>query len=437
VCGDGSIDAAEVRGALRTLVRKSMITTDRTAGTTRFTMLATLADYAQHRCNEHAENAPAEERHASWFASFSREVRAGMESPAEATWLSAAAREVDNLERAARWACANGEYDILGGVGSCLPVLLEARVPPGIDAWIELALASLPPDHPARLDYGYAAAYLTLFRGDLHGWRDVYVDAVADVVVTERGQMLPRSFHLISSFFLGDMETVIRESPDVIDMAYALGDQRMGGSLTGDLGLALLFTGETERAWEVANELQDRMERSGVPTGLAWSLYLLGELSSGSDPDAAIEYLEESVEYGLSVDSQFIVGISLIALAATAGRHGAYETAIDAMYRCVRLWHAAGNRPQFWTAMRNLVEILHRLGHDQDALTLHLATEAAADQAPELFGPYGELYRSVAAEIAAALTDAERAAATHRARQLDYHETAMYALDLLSGDLAP
>jgi len=436
VCGDDEGDGIDVRSALRTLVRKSMITTDRTAGATRFTMLETLRGYARHRCGELPENAAAEERHAHWFASFAEETYAGLAGPAEADWLTAAVREVDNLERAASWACANARYDVLGSVGMCLPALLESKSPPGISGWIDQALAVLPDDHPARLHYGYAAGYQVLFGGDLQGWRTVYDDAIAGVATTERAEILRNAFRLISAFFLGDMETVIADSSEASEAAYAIGDQRLGGSLATDLGLALYFTGETERAWAVADELRVRAEASGIPTVLAWSLYLLGELTSASDPERALEYLEESVEYGVSIDNQFVVGISLIALASTAGRHDEVDVALDAMYRCVKLWHGAGNRPQFWTAIRNLVEILHRLGYDWEALTLHLVTESAADQAPQLFGPYGDMYRDIVDDVNNTLGETDRMSAAHRAHTMGYQDTAIFAQETLTGIIA-
>ncbi len=432
VCGDDTIEATEVRAALRTLVRKSMITTDRTSGSTRFTMLETLGRYARHRWTELPGGAEAEARHARWYASFSEEAFRGLSSPAEAQWLATATRELENLERAATWAAAHEEFDVLGSVAVCLPTLLESKSPPGIDAWIELALRVLPPDHPGRFDYCFAAAYLTIFRGDLHGWQDVVDSGTAGLADTERARVMRDAFRLIAAFFLGDMHVVIADSEAATEAAYALGEQRLAGSLAADLGLALSFTGETERAWEVAEQLRTRAESSGVATALAWSMYLLGELSSASDPMKALEYLEESVEYGLSIDNQFVVGISLIALASTAGRNDQADVALDAIYRCVKLWHGTGNRPQFWTAIRNLVEILHLVGFDREALTLHLATEAASDQAPKLFGPYGDLYLSIATAIGDAVGEADRAAAAHRARRMDYHDTAMYALEVVT-----
>jgi predicted ATPase/class 3 adenylate cyclase len=432
VCGDETIGVGEVRTALRTLVRKSMITTDRGTGSTRFTMLETLRGYARHRCTELPGRAETEERHARWYASFSEEAFNGLSSPAEAKWMAVAIQELENLERAAMWAAAHEEFDVLGSVAVCLPTILESKSPPGIETWIELALDVLPPDHPGRFDYCFAAGYLTVFRGDLVGWEAVIDAGLAGLAHTERAKVMRDGFRLIAAFFLGDMDVVIADSEAASEAAHALGERRLAGSLVADLGLALFFTGEPERAWEVAEKLRTRAESSGVATSLAWSMYLLGELSSASDPMMALEYLEESVEYGLSIDNQFVVGISLIALASTASRNDQADVALDAIYRCVKLWHGTGNRPQFWTAIRNLVEILHLVGFDREALTLHLATEAASDQAPKLFGPYGDLYLSIATAIGDAVGDADRAAAAHRARRMDYHDTAMYALEVLT-----
>ncbi len=432
VCGDDTIDAIAVRNALRTLVRKSMVTTDRSTGSTRFTMLETLRGYARHRCTELATNAAAEERHARWYASFSEDAFGGLSSPAEAQWLAAAIRELENLERAATWAATNEEFDILGSVAVCLPTILESKSPPGVEGWIDLALSVLPADHPGRFDYCFAAGYLAVFRGDLHGWKTVIDVGIAGLAHTPRAKVMRDGFRLIAAFFLGEMDVVIGDSEEASEAAYALGEHRLAVSLAADLGLALFYTGETDRAWEVAEALRTRAESSGIATTLAWSMYLLGELTSASDPTMAVEYLEESVEYGVSIDNQFVVGISLIALASTAGRNDQTGVALDAIYRSVKLWHGAGNRPQFWTAIRNLIEILHRIGHDREALTLHLASEAAADQAPKLFGPYGDLYRRIAAETADAVGDADRAAAAHRSRRMDYHDTATYALAVLT-----
>jgi len=430
VCGEVDLDEPSVRSALRKLVRKSLVAPERSGEATRFTMLETLRRYAEQRCREEPSNASAEARHAGWFGTFARDAAAGMQSPSEAQWQQRIVREADNMERAARWAAENEATDALGELGACLPPLLESNMLPGVEAWINLALDTLPTDHPGRLHYAYAASYLALFGGDIHGWRDGFESATADLKTHPRVMAARDAFGLISAFFIGDIETVRQATPAALEALYDQGDQRTAGSLEVDLGLAHLFTDHIGEARRVADEFHQRAVAGGIPSVLAWSLYLLGEVSAGSDPDMAVHHFEESVENAVAVGGHFVAGLSLIAMAATAARNDDTSTAIDAMYRAVRLWYAAGNRPQFWTAIRNLVQILHRLGQNEEAYRLQLATEAAADKAPELFGPYGDLHRQVVAEIEASLPDSERTA-IQRSSDLDYAATATFAIELL------
>jgi hypothetical protein len=133
----------------------------------------------------------------------------------------------------------------------------------------------------------------------------------------------------------------------------------------------------------------------------------------------------------VSIGNDFVAGICLIVLAATAGRHGDHDAALDAMQRCIPLWHGTGNRPQFWTAIRNLVEILHQLGEDDEACTLHAACEAAAGQAPEIFGPLGQHYLDVIDAVTAGLDDDVIADAARKGSALGYHDTAHHAIDVV------
>jgi hypothetical protein len=104
----------------------------------------------------------------------------------------------------------------------------------------------------------------------------------------------------------------------------------------------LQFSGDPDAAWAVANDLHERAESWGIPSALAWSLYLLGELNSAGDP-----------------------------------------------------------------------------------------TEAAAGQAPEHFGPFGDHYLDVVQRTVEHLDAGEATRALRQGGALDYHATAAYAIDLL------
>ena len=432
VCGDEGIEDSAVLAALRTLVRKSMVTTERSEDVTRFDLLETLRTFAAHRLVDRDDIAATSDRHARWYAGFSEAAHAGASTPDEGTWLRRMMREVENLERAAEWACASRDFALLGELATCLPVLLESRIPPGIDGWIDLALGTLPATHPARIDYAEASAYRGMFRGDIEGAVPAFDEATKSVADDPRLGFVREAFRLIAAFFLGDLETVIRDSPAAIDESIETGDLRRAGSLGSDLGLALLFSGDRDGAWSVAEDLREPMEESGVPSVLGWYQYFLGELTAEHDPAAAIDHLEEAVEHAVDTENDFVAGISLIAMAATAGRNDRIDTALDAMDRAIRLWYGIGNRPQFWTAIRNLVEILHRIGRDDEAMVFHAAVEADAAHAPNLFGPYGDLYRDVVASVTDTLAG-DAAALAAEGGALDYAATANRAVSLISG----
>lgn len=302
---------------------------------------------------------------------------------------------------------------------------------PEMEEWISDALGVLPPDHPARIEYAHAAGHSTMFRGDLEAGPRVFAEATVGLAGDPQVDLLHRYLILVTAFFSGDVDRVIADSADAMDEAYSLGLGRVGAAIGADLALALLYSGDEAAARRIASEVTAFGDESGNPSILAWARYAEGEIEADSDPVAAIELLEEAVEFGITVDNEFVAGIALIALASTAGRQGDLVTALDGMERCLPLWRAAGNRPQMWTAVRNLVEILSKMHMNADALTLHAAVEADAQHASELFGPYGDRYRSIVERITDEFGPDAAAKAMADGRALSYSEAAGFALEAI------
>ena len=432
VCADGDLSQDQVTSSLRTLARKSMIITDRSSGTTRFAMLETLRRFSEQRLLETPDHTGVEERHAEWFADLSTTAYHGMTGPDEARHLALLLTELPNVQKASRWACAHERFHITFKIGTCLSHLVASKMRPGMLDWVHDALALLPPEHPARLDYGFAVAYQALFTGDLKGAANVFALATKDVKDRDKAEAVFSYFELVGRFFVGEMDFVIQHSEDVLDRLYAAGLTRIGGTIGTDLALALFYTGDVDEARRVASIVNGRAVQSGNPTLLAWAAYLQGELDADTKPAEAIETLEEAVEYAITIGNEFVAGISLIALAATASRHGDSAIALEALERCIHLFSGAGNRPQFWTAVRNLVEVLHRVGADRDALVMHAAAEADSEHAPEVFGPIGDRYRGMVDDIAESLGTRDAAEATRQGQSLEYSDAVVFALDTIS-----
>ncbi len=432
VCGDDDRDAFVVSDALRVLVRKSMVVTDRSSGTTRFGMLETLKAYSDHRLSEDPDRDVIEARHAAWFASLSNDSGIGMAGPDEAEHLHTLVSDLENIRAACAWASEHDRLDLVEAIGACLPPLIISRMRAGMDDWAREGLAALPIDHPARVDYAFVVGYAAMFNGDLTGASPAFANATSAIADLERTEVTTRYFDLVSAFFRGDLEQTIRDTEQVMNIAWSIGELRVAGAIGSNLALSLLYTGNRPEALRIANDLASRADGWGNPSLLGWSRYILGEIEASSDPARAVELLEESVEYSVSVDNEFLAGIALVALGSIAGRNDEIPTALDAMYRAIRwLWYGAGNRPQLWTAIRNLVEILHTLVHDEEALTLHAAVEADAAQAPRLFGPFGDQYLAIVGAIEEGLDPDTRHRATDRGANLGYAGAVELALEVI------
>jgi predicted ATPase/class 3 adenylate cyclase len=431
VCADDALSEDQVTTSLRALVRKSMVIIDRSTGTTRFTMLETLRQFSEQQFLQTADNENVEARHAEWFADLATTTHEGMLGPDEARHLVELLADLGNIRRASRWACTDGSFNLASKIGVCLPHLVASKMRPGMLDWVEEALLVLPSEHPARLEYAFAVAYHALFTGDLEGSANIFAAATRDVEDRATAEAMLSNFRLIGRFFLGDMQYVIQYSPDAMTHAYDVGIPRLGGTIGTDLALAYLYTGDIDEARAVAAIISQHADRSGNPTLIAWARYVDGELDADHDPTSAIEMLEESIEYAVTVDNEFVAGISLIALAATAGRHGDSAIALEAMERCIHLFSGAGNRPQLWTAVRNLVEILHSVGADDDALVLHAAAEADSEHAPEVFGEIGDRYTEMVSNIVESLGTEGVTTAMNQGRSMRYSDAVEFALDAI------
>ncbi|MDA2980041.1 MAG: NB-ARC domain-containing protein [Actinomycetota bacterium] len=428
VCSDDEISERAVRNAVATLARKSMVTPDRSGAATRLTMLETLRTFSHDVGSTRDDREQTLQAHAEWFGQLSEVTRTGMTGPHEAAALAGMVADLDNVQSAMAWSGLNQKFDLMERLATGLPYVMGSKMRPGIREWLTEAIDALPQNHPARTWLALAVAYADLFGGDFEGTHVNFATATSSVEDRTVVEASHSYLQVTGRFFAGDLNYVIQKSEPAMIEAFAVGLVREGGALAADLSLALWFVGQEDEARRIAKDLNNYAAESDNTSANAWSMYLKGELLAEADPSGAVEALEESIELALSVDNEFVVGISLIAMSSIAGRNGDTDTALDGMHRCIRLWRAAGNRPQMWTAVRNLAEILHGLGMDVEALTLNAAVESDSDRAPELIGPYGDHYKKILTDAEAGLTDAEVGEASVSGGGMTYAQAAELAL---------
>ena len=140
----------------------------------------------------------------------------------------------------------------------------------------------------------------------------------------------------------------------------------------------------------------------GNPTATAWALYAFGESLMEADPTRAETLLDEAVLTSASVGNEFITGVALVSATSLRGRLAEPANALAGYHDLIVRWQRSGNWPQQWVTLRNLLELLARLGHHECAAVLYGAVTASPSPPPEN-GPEAERLARAMALIECAL----------------------------------
>lgn len=245
--GRGSADVLEL---LASLVDKSLLRAEPTAGEPRFRMLEMIGEYALERLDESGEAQEVRDRHAAFYRALSVAVGDEVRGPRQAEWLrrlGGDTGDADNLRAALAWLLRRGRLDEVAQMAWALwvPAWLSGRLDEGAHT-ANAALAA----HGEMSDL--SRARLVLVAGLFAMWRGRHADTVP---LLREATALGRR--------LGDEEIV----------AWATVASAMSaGSLEGE-----------ERAEELATEAVQLCQGLGDPWAETAALNVLGWLYVGQE----------------------------------------------------------------------------------------------------------------------------------------------------------
>src|SRR3954451_6202952 len=110
VCGGpakGETLTAQVLDALEDLVDYGLLSRELAAGEPRFTMLATICEYATERLAASREAETTQRRHAGYLLAIAEDAAPALLGPDQEAWLKRLNGELQNLRAAVRWTLAN------------------------------------------------------------------------------------------------------------------------------------------------------------------------------------------------------------------------------------------------------------------------------------------------------------------------------------------
>jgi predicted ATPase len=330
---DGALDVLTVLAAL---VDQHLVRQEELQGEPRFSLLATLQEFAQEQMEAAGEGEALRRAHAAYYGALAE--------AADAAWwhsgrmqqelLGPLDRERDNLVAALGWAQAAPDAAVGLRLGGALGWWLYSRAPGEGERWIE-GLLGLPEATPPSATRGralFAAGCCALSRGGYQGGVRYWEEAVDCLRVAEDLPVLSRTLALLG---------------------------------------ACLPTTQAERALAFAEEAL-RLGRAVLGEGsheLAFVVGMVGEalLTHSGNRAAAREHFEEALRLGRAQHADWLVMWSLDLLAELALLEGQPAEAHAHLREAVPLAEAVGDRGNASNMRMRLAEFAATAGDEDEA----------------------------------------------------------------------
>jgi hypothetical protein len=238
-----------------------------------------------------------------------------------------------------------------------------------------------------------------------------------------------------TALFEGRLADVERHRTEVAALAVEadLGAVELLNDLLAPLVTA--YGGDSQGAARQAEELQRSAARRGAAPIEAWARYLRGEALIDSDPEAATRLLDGAVSLAREHGDRYSGGVALVSAASVRGRHGDPRSAVPLFAEVIEHWRTTGDWTHQWTSLRGVVDVLVRLGREEDAAVLRGAL-LDRTSAPPVFGADAERMAATGALLSQRLgEDVARELGRRGARMTDDEvvDFARRALDEVRG----
>jgi predicted ATPase len=305
----------------------------------RFSMLATLREYALERLAESREEAQLRRRHAHYFAKLGQDAMLPMHSGASELWLDRLEAEYDNLRVALDW------------FGS----------------------------EPAEMTRGWELVIsLNWFwyrRGFLNEGRQQYerllamsrpegVDALWAIVLVQAG---------VIAMWQSDLHTAAELMDEGLPRLRAGTEPVYRGMALFTRGVLAVNQGDDATAVRVLEEARAAMEQIGQQWFLAMTLLHLGNVALNQDDEVtARERMEKTLALGTALGERWIMASALNNLGEISRYLGDYETAATYYQRSEALFQALNSAPDLARARHSAGYVALARGETRAAYTLFM-----------------------------------------------------------------
>jgi predicted ATPase/class 3 adenylate cyclase/DNA-binding CsgD family transcriptional regulator len=272
VCSGDGLELYGILDLLTSLVDKSLVLAEDTAGVVRYGMLETVRQYALDRLTEAGSAEAMRDRHLDFYLAFAQRVEPELVTPNQRQWLAALDIEAANLGVAMDSAAAT---DPDRGLALCSSLTFWWKLRGRFEA-AEAAFGralDAAGEEPSRLRAGvlWGRAYLRIYGGDYVGAIGAAEEALAMAEAVDDRSSMARALDVLGTTqFLPDPVGCRPGQARSIALARESGDDWCLVDATQILAFAHLFTDEFDEAERLLGEALPLIERMGYQEFLAW-----------------------------------------------------------------------------------------------------------------------------------------------------------------------
>ena len=334
-------------------------------------MLETLRAFGLDQLAAEGEDRDADDRLLAWAVQLTAWIGATLLTEHEPEADAVLRREMANLRAAWRLARRRGDMDAATAVVAALYDAMAYRDLVEIRGWAEeLAGDPAVAAHPRAAAVLGTAGEAAYHRGD-HAKADRLGHAALEHATDDEAMWFCVVPLVVSALARGAYAEVVERC-----LAASARGVR-SGEMLGIAALACAYDGNLDRA----RELQARGSADvPTPTMRAWSDYVAGEIVNfAGHPAEAQRRYRRAIDLARGSGATFVVGVASVGLLTVLTDAGRVTDALRGYRDVVDYFARTGNWPHLWPALRNLADLLRRIGDPDPAAVL----DAAADHAPD------------------------------------------------------
>ena len=372
-------DPRDALDLLASLVDKSLLRVEPTAGEPRFRMLEMIAEFARGRLAASADSEPVGERHAAYYRDLSHEIGRGIVAGDQQHWLAVLGDDHDgeagNIRAALTWYLSHGRLEDLDDLADMAWSLW-------VPAWIN-----------GRIDEGRRIAGAALEAGG-----DVSDRSRARLLVVQGLFQMWAGDHAAAQHVLDEGSRIAEELGDEeIEVAAVLARSMIAGPLEGE-----------DRAEELAEEAVATYRRFGDAWGEAAALNVLGWVRVAQERfDGSGDLLRRTLDASVAARDEQFCALAEVNLAEYQLHTGDVDGADELLASSVRR-HRALRLPY---SVAYLLEATARLAVARDdasraARLLGAAAARRSEAGVSVWGSQAERLARFRAELQSALGEA-------------------------------